>query len=276
MPRYVLTKEEVEVSDAFIEKFAKRYIQQRSECQSNLNSIPINSLIDGLPFSTDFIQKVIEKNTVFVDIAREAGGVPPALQDIYRSDLGEMLLTYYFEEKIAAPERFHIPLKNITFRELAGLPGRGLDAIGYRIINDKVELLIGEAKVSTQKKNPPAVVHDADDSIWQTQVKFKNDRSLLVQRLSDYAKRLSAEHVAPIMAAIVSMEYSLDDTFDIVFGCALIRDHDCMKVNEDFGVFYTRQTDFDPYQLSFCILNFDKNIGDTVDLFYKKVRALCK
>ena len=61
---------------------------------------------------------------------------------------------------------FIIPIKNITFRERAELPGRGLDAIGYkRLSDDKVEILLGEQKVSADKKTPPPVVDTTKDSI---------------------------------------------------------------------------------------------------------------
>jgi hypothetical protein len=101
------------------------------------------------------------------------------LTDIYRSDLGELLLTYYFEEKLPQNERFIIPYKNIPNRELASQPGRGLDAIGYRLNKDRIQLLVGEGKVSFQQKNPPDVVDYNKDSIYHIQKKFKDNLELL-------------------------------------------------------------------------------------------------
>ena len=59
------------------------------------------------------LKQVIRKNAVAVDFKREQGLAPAILNDIYRSDLGELLMTYYFEEKIGEDKRFIIPLKNI-------------------------------------------------------------------------------------------------------------------------------------------------------------------
>ena len=91
---------------------------------------------------------LIKSNSTFVDPIREIGEVPSIINDIYRSDLGEILTTYYFEEKLPEGERFIIPLKNISMRERFDMPGRGIDAIGYRLEEDgKIELLLSEAKV---------------------------------------------------------------------------------------------------------------------------------
>jgi len=69
-------------------------------------------------------------------------------RDIYRSDLGEILLTLYFDiENGEFGKDFIIPVKNIWDRELNDLPGRGLDLTGYMQKDGIVEILLGEAKV---------------------------------------------------------------------------------------------------------------------------------
>ncbi|RZJ79829.1 MAG: DUF1837 domain-containing protein [Chryseobacterium sp.] len=207
---------------------------------------------------------------------REAGEIhKTVLTDIYRSDLGEMLLTYYFESKLPEAERFIIPNRNITNRELAAQPGRGLDAIGYREDNDRISLLIGEGKVSHQKKNPPDIVDYTKDSIYNTQIKFKNNKDLLVNRLADYCRNLTDEAAQKIGLVLLLLDFGRESEFDLVFGCALLRDVSCIKINEDYGKFYTQQTDFDPHHITFCVMNLDKNISDTIDLFYEKVQELC-
>ena len=155
----------IRIFDRFIDKFANKYVEQRSMLQS-----PESLSSQDCGFEIDNLMKILKKNCIACDESREKGEQPSALRDIYRSDLGELLMTYYFEEKLEEKERFVIPLKNISFREKENMPGRGFDAIGYRKENDgRVSVLIGEAKVSNQKQNPPAVVDINNDSLYKSQ-----------------------------------------------------------------------------------------------------------
>jgi len=233
-------------------------------------------LYKNLGFGTDVLKKIIAKNTTPVDKKREEGLEPNVLNDIYRSDLGELLMTYYFEEKLPDGERFVIPLKNITFRERAELPGRGIDAIGYRIISDTdVEILLGEAKVSWDKKTPPAVVDSTNDSIYNTQLNYRNNTPIVVKRLSDYIRRLNGNDAAILGFAVINIEHQLTDESCITYGCTLIRDFDCVNEGSDFGKMKVNQSDFEPGKVHFSILSFsDKSIKETVNLFYKKVQEL--
>ena len=105
----------VRIFDRFIDKFAERYVQQRS-------AVPVSVLEQAAALDcgldTESLMKVIRSTSCYVDPDREAGHRPPVLNDIYRSDLGELLTTYYFEEKLPEGDRYVIPLKNITYREL--------------------------------------------------------------------------------------------------------------------------------------------------------------
>lgn len=270
-------KEDITVSDKFILKFSEMYIKQRSETRFAYNKIDDSLLFQKHGFDSTQLKEIIKQNSVAEDLIREAGNThKTVLTDIYRSDLGELLLTYYFEDKLPGEEKFIIPHKNITNRELAAQPGRGLDAVGYRIDNDRISLMVGEGKVSHQKKSPPQVVDYNNDSIFNTQTKFKNNRDLLVNRLSDYSRNLTDEAAEKIGLVLLLLDFGRESEFDLVFGCALIRDVSCVKINEDYGKFYTQQTDFDPHHITFCILNFDKGIAETIDLFYEKVQQLCK
>ncbi len=269
-------KIDIPVIDAFIKKFAEMYLEQRSQTQFDYRSINEQVLFKNLGFGTDALEQIIKSNATPIDKNREQGLQPNILNDIYRSDLGELLMTYYFEEKLPNGERFIIPLKNITFRERAELPGRGLDAIGYKKLNgEKVEILLGEAKVSADKKSPPPVVDTTDDSIFKTQSKHKNETPIVVQRLSDYARRLNVKDAEILGFAIICIEHQLTTNFSITYGCTLIRDHTCVKEVSDFGKMKTNEKEFEPGRVHFSILSFsDKSINETVDLFYNKVQEL--
>ena len=93
--------------DAFIDMFAERYVQQRSKMDQEAIERAV-ALDCGMDISA--LQSIIRSNSCYVDAEREAGRTPSPLSDIYRSDLGELLTTYYFEEKLPEGERYIIPL----------------------------------------------------------------------------------------------------------------------------------------------------------------------
>jgi len=268
-------KIDIDVLESFIQKFAEKYLDQRSQTQFDYHTINEHVLYDNLEFDTDALKQIISKNAIPIDRSREQGLQPAVLNDIYRSDLGELLMTYYFEEKLPEGERFVIPLKNITFRERSELPCRGLDAIGYKCTDGKVEILLGEAKVSADKSSPPAVVHSNADSLYKTQLQYKNDVHVVIQRLSDYARRLNNKDATIIGWAIVLLENDNSNKCAVTYGCTLIRDYTCVKETSDFGKLKSNVTEFEPGKVHFSILSFrNKNIEETVDLFYKKIQKL--
>ena len=268
-------KIDIKVYDDFIRKFAEKYLDQRSQTQFDYSKISEQALFNHLGFETEVLRKIITKNAAPVDKKREQGLHPDILNDIYRSDLGELLMTYYFEEKLPEGERFVIPLKNITFRERAELPGRGMDAIGYKFTDGHVEILLGEAKVSADKNSPPSVVDSSKDSLFKTQLKHKTDVPAVIQRLSDYARRLNAADASIIGFAIVCLQHNDSEKYSITYGCTLIRDYTCVNETSDFGKLKSNVTEFEPGKVHFSILSFsNKSIEETVNLFYQKVQEL--
>lgn len=265
---------EVKVFDAFIDKFAERYVQQRSRMDQE--AIERATALDcGMDISA--LQRIIRSNSCYVDAEREAGRTPSPLNDIYRSDLGELLTTYYFEEKLPEGERYIIPLKNISERERYDMPGRGLDAIGYRVEADgSYTLLLSESKVSSEKRNPPQVVDVKEDSIYNTQKKHHDDLPMVLQRLTDYVRKLSAEEGLLVLGCIViMMENGQLDQMHITYGCGLVRDTTCGDKERDFGKMKTNVEEFRPGEVDFAVFSFtQKTIEETVDLFYRKVREI--
>lgn len=272
---HIHKKTDIVVNDSFIQKFAERYLLQRSQTQFDYASLNPVSLFGGVDFDTSTLRRIIEKNAVAVDLSRENGIQPAVLNDIYRSDLGELLMTYYFEEKLPEGERYIIPLKNITFRERADMPGRGLDAIGYKQNETNIEILLGEAKVSREKQSPPAVVDSTKDSIYQTQKSHHDNTTVVIQRLSDYARRLGRQDAAILGFAIVSLSNNISGNCVVTYGCTLIRDYECINDATDYGKMKSHSSEFEPGKVHFSLLSFkDKTIKETVDLFYNKVQEL--
>jgi len=277
MSENIFIKHDMPIIDSFIEKFARKYIEQRSQANADIDALSESQLLANHGFDSSLLKDIISKNSVALDFKREQGITPSVLNDIYRSDLGELLMTYYFEEKIEEGSRFIIPLKNITFRERDDMPGRGMDAIGYKVSENKLEILLGEAKVSAQKKNPPDVVHSTPDSIYKTQKNFKNNLDVVVRRLSDFSKRLSIKDAEIVGLAILNIDSNKKDSYSITFGCTLIRDYSCVDEQKDYGKMKSKQDEFEQDNIHFSILSFvEYNIERTVQMFYKKVQELIK
>ena len=273
----VFKEYDVKVFDKFIEKFAQKYIEQRSA----YSQISIDNLIKaaeslGTGFDMSHIKTVLDKNAVYEDSIRENGQIPLPFRDIYRSDMGELLTTYYFEEKIGEEERFIIPVKNISIRERYDMPGRGIDSIGYRMDKDgRVTLLLAEAKVSSEKNNPPSVVDRADDSIYKTQKKYHDNPQTVEQRLCEYVKRLEGDDLRIILSVILNIESGNTARINVTYGCGLIRDYTCIDAAKDFGKMKSCESEFMPGEVHFTIFSFtEATIDSTIEQFYRKVKEL--
>lgn len=267
---------EVKVFDAFIKKFAERYVHQRSEMNHDIID-RATSLDCGMDITA--LQRVIRKNSCFFDPERETGRVPSPLKDIFRSDLGEILTTYYFEEKLPEGERYVIPLKNISERERYDMPGRGIDAIGYRKEADgSYSILLSESKVSDEKKNPPQVVNSTSDSLYKTQKTHHDNLPLVLQRLTEYVRHLSTcESFIVLGCIIIWMEKGESEKFRFTYGCGLVRDTVCANKERDFGKMKSNTEEFRPGTVDFVIFSFtQKTISETVDLFYRKIMEIIK
>ena len=274
----VFKKIDVKVFDKFIDKFARKYVEQRlALTQETIDEAIKISDVLGVGFDLSQIKSVVKRNATFNDPIREKGGTPNPVNDIYRSDLGELLTTYYFEEKLDESQRYIIPAKNISTRERYDMPGRGIDAIGYRIKDDgSYELLVSETKVSGQKQNPPSVVDQTSDSIYHTHKKYHDNADVLKQRLVEFSKNLKGQGLIAILCVIIEIENETNK-YDITYGCGLIRDYTCVDETKDFGKMKSNANEFDPGNIHFAILSFtEKTIDSTIDLFYKKVREITK
>lgn len=255
---------DIKVIDSFVDKFAERYINQRSALLSVDPAMLKAAEVLDCNFDTSHLLKIIRENATFVDGKREKGEHNAPFRDIYRSDLGELLTTYYFEEKVAEENRFIIPLKNISDRERPDMPGKGFDAIGYRKeANGKVALLIGEAKVSNSKNNPPSVVDQAEDSIYHTHKKHHDDTPMVLQRLTDYVRRLGGEDMVVIGCLVCHMANKKTDNYTITYGCGLVRDYECVNKDKDYGKMQINEPEFTPGNVHFAIFSFtDKTIDE--------------
>ena len=263
------------VTDMSIQSLAERYLQVRTSSEDTQGAIllannPIFTTLEG--FDPSVILEIIKQNAKPQRIAEEKRR---PLNDIYRSDLGELLMVNYFEKECADKdeELFIIPIKNLFDRELDNQPGRGYDVIGYRKSYDgKIILLLGEAKVSEQKKGPPDVVDVTPDSMYSNHFKSKSDIKFVEKRIANLVKKVSAKHKAILALLLFWISTEKNDVFEIVYGCCLVRDHTCIDEG-DYGKMKAEADLFLPGTVNFIIYCFDKEISEVVDLFHSKIIA---
>ncbi len=263
---------DISVSDEFIDKFARLYISQRTELFFSIEELAKMGAFD-CDFNVGDIMNVIKQYSVVSK--RGSGGNSSTLNDVIRSDMGELLTTYYFEEELDKSRSFTIPLKNISYRERADMPGRGFDAIGYRLENDKIHVLMAEAKVSEEKNNPPAVVDKNKDSLYKSHKAHHDNIDVVYQQLTDYTRRLSARHASVFTRLFLHMAHGETDKYNFTYGCGLTRDYTCVDTDRDFGKMKSLSHEFEPGEIDFAIFVFkEKTISETIDLFYEKTRKL--
>ncbi len=273
--RNVYVKHDIRVFDKFIDKFAHKYIEQRSAYKTpDLGDLLQAAENLGSGFDLSQIKSVIQRNSVYVDPSRETGAEPMVIRDIYRSDLGELLTTYYFEEKLGDTERYIIPAKNISTRERYDMPGRGVDAIGYRLKDDgQLELLIAEAKASAQQGMTPSVVDGAGDSIYNSLKNYHDNPEVANQRLVEYLKFLSRKDMIAILCFVIDITNG--KTPNITYGCGLVRDYTCVDESKDYGKMKLNASEFVPGNIHFAIFSFtEATIESTIEKFYRRVQEL--
>jgi len=264
---------EVKATDKQIADYANRYLDVRSEIVADISKLDTEPRFKNLGFSTEQLKDVIRKNTKPGRVAK-TGRKKGVHRDIYRSDLGELLLTIYFEECVGDENCFVIPIKNIWDRELNDLPGRGFDTLGYKVGDKGIKLLLGESKVSSENKNPPQVVDQSEDSIYKSQLKNHKDKNYLTKRLSNYIKKVSSDHVEHLGTVLLCIDEGLINEYEIVYGCCLVREKEYLDKKKDFGKLKTNSKDFEPHKVHFALISFDKKVEDVVNLFHKKVEEL--
>lgn len=263
----------VVVNNAYVSELATKYINLRTATRFSFTKQEEGQFFSNTGFDCSYIHDIIKKYCVpSVRECIKKDQKLPRYGDIYRSDLGELLMTIYFEEEIEDERKFRIPLKTITNREIAELPARGLDAIGYRKEGDKFKVLLGEAKVSEERKNPPQVVHQSADSIYNQQLKKIKDKKFLLNRLTDFSRKLDNEDALCICIIIAFIEQERIQDYEIICGCALIRDLECVDTAKDYGKLKTHAQELNPANIHFIIISFDKSIPETVALFCNEVK----
>lgn len=258
------------VDASYIASCATNYLQLLTSTAFDPSKVDSDPRFSDVGFSSSKLKELIKKYST------PSRKTTTKKDDIYRSDLGELIMISFFEKTLKSKypneENFIIPIKNIATRENIDMPARGLDVVGYRN-GETINLLLGEAKVSEERNSPPKVVDKNKDSLYETHTKHRTDKEYLLKKLMTVARKLSYEHSNPFLQVIGHIEDNQFDKFKIVYGCCLVRDSHCHKPT-DFGKMKSSVSEFEPNSVHFLIVSFDKSITETVDAFHKKVIEL--
>lgn len=222
----------------WLNKLAEEYVSLRSEFVISLTEISFEGIE---AFSTDQLREVIRRTTVPDPIGGNF--------DVVRSDLGE-LCSYLLQETVFST-RF--AYKGIRDRELAGWPGRGIDALGVENYGN-LNLVVGEAKVSGENASPPQVVDSSKDSLRNQHLRHITDLPNTIQQVFNTAKQ-ARDEVTRSLFLIAGM-YAQEgrwDRLNLISSSILVR---CSEhyTDNDFGSFFLSPEDFAPSQIRFLVV----------------------
>lgn len=80
---HIFDKSDIKVDNAFIKKFAEKYVEQRTACFTPARTISTNFLLNSTGFNTSDLKRIITRNVIAEDRLREVGQTPTILNDIY-------------------------------------------------------------------------------------------------------------------------------------------------------------------------------------------------
>lgn len=179
--------------------------------------------------------------------------------DVLRSDLGEVLLHYVGQEFGG----FQYGYQSIRDRELRNLPGRSLDQIGVKMAvgpsgQTTISLMLGEAKVSADKKVPPSVVDIKDDSLSKSHAKQLSDVTATAEKIWHAYRFCVDEDTQQLFGLAVTMFEQAHPQLTVHATSALVRPSSAGTV-EDFGSYRDNPDQFDGAIVNFYILRADSD-----------------
>jgi hypothetical protein len=188
--------------------------------------------------------------------------------DIVRSDMGETLAYIMLEQNYNT----QIGYKSVRDRELIQLPGRGIDIVGIEN-GDSLTLLLGEAKVSDEGRNPPRVVDYNEDSISNQLIKHIENHEETSKKVWDITRRIS-DHVVwqLFVSAAIYWDQKMWSNLGVICCGVLLRPLD--KYNEqDFGILREKPELVAPAKIRFLIFCFEGDLEKTVSEFYVSAKT---
>lgn len=242
----------------WLKEAAEEYIRLRTACVTPLSALSL----DGIGVvSTVNLQERLKKATI--PLRRDDNF------DVVRSDFGEVLTYLILERHYGV----RLGYKSVRDRELTQLPGRGIDAVGIEG-NSPLTLVLGETKVSDDKKSPPGVVDTSEDCLSKQHLMHLTDRDHTAAKLWDLVRRVAdVELREAYIAAAILIEDGHLDKLRIVGCCTLVRPQG-RYTERDFGSFKKKPKKFEPARIRFLVVRMESGIDEVVQKWYEIIKKL--
>lgn len=226
---------------------------------------------------------------------------------VTRSDFGEVILGVTNAELYGAKYGY----RSTRDRELISITGRGIDQIGVEFVSEdgegtadveqsttltstaaftppqtpskngnstspapKLSLILGEAKVSSDKKSPPQVVDAADDGLRNQHIAHLTNLDATVQKVWNVSRFADDPDVQQkLRAAAWLLEKQDFRQLRVVAASVLVRPVAVLNAPADFGSFHTNCSDFIPADIRFLIVRIPQDVDSLVSEFARLARG---
>lgn len=174
--------------------------------------------------------------------------------NVLRSDMSETLLGHIGEDL----NGFSFGYQSIRDRETAHLPGRSIDQIGVKLEADaagvpNVSLMLGEAKVSSQKASPPSVVDSKDDALSKSHIKQIALRDDTEGKIL-HAARFCTSHEIQSLFTLAAEMFKQDHPQLTIHATSVLVRPLSAGAPSDFGSYGSTPENFEPAIVDFYIV----------------------
>jgi hypothetical protein len=226
----------------WIERVAEAYRELRTEQRLPDPSPEMLPALNGV----DVLDPArIQKLLIESQIAKRRGGN----FDVLRSDLAEVLMGIIGADLGG----YSYGYRSIRDRESAAQPGRGIDQIGIRLADKTLHLMVGEAKLSNERRTPPKVVDDNDDSLSKTHRKKMQNRAELSERIDQAFRFCTDPETAALFAAARMVLEAEHDCLVLHLTSVMVRPKS-LASSTDFGSYADTPDQFSPGVVEFYIV----------------------
>jgi len=133
---------------------------------------------------------------------------------------------------------------------------------------EKLTLVLGEVKVSDEKKCPPRVVDKARDGLRRQHLAHMKDRKATAKKIWDQSRRVGNGSIRDkLFIAALLLENNRFDLLRIVACCVLVRSGARFS-HGDFGTFRSAPADYLPAEVRFLAIVLPEVIEDTSKVWY--------
>lgn len=252
--------------DEWLKGLADLYRELRTATRVPLSELGLTSL-DG------FDTKDLAAALVETQLPERFDGHPKLrAMAVERSDIGELVMALVGE----VDHGYGYGYRSVRDRELVKHPGRGIDQIGVLELTDadgarEYVLSLGEAKVSADKKSPPAVVDTAKDCLRDQHLFHLSETAVTHAKVLGAARQTTDPDLARHLAIAAMLLKKGSEKLTIRSTSMLVRNSNHQET--DFGTFRVSAKDYDPGHIDFTILVLDtEDIEALVDEFLALAR----